>query len=102
MTTATIGEYKGIRIVQLDPTQTRMFQDELHRVCGGALTRLLANLAAISSRKYPVAPICIIRMSSRGRTTEYELYGTYLLRQVGKPKIYTFYMGLLLLDWLYK
>ncbi len=101
MAIATLEEFNGTQTVQLDATQTQMLETELRRVRGGWLARLLTRLITPRVRQFLTAPDCLIRVTDGGRVTEYQLHGGYVLHESREGGTYTFYMGLLLLEWLY-
>jgi len=100
-TTVTLQEYQGPRTVRLDARQTAMFLRELHRVGGGPLRRLFTFGRSASAPAHPVAPDCTITVDRDGSVTEYELLGRFVLRENG-GSTHQFYMGLLLLEWLFQ
>ena len=101
MPTVTLEEFNGTASIQLDATQTQMFEDELRRIRGGWIIRLLNRLTTPSVRIYAIAPDCLVKVDNHGQQSVYELYGGYLLRKVGETTTYSFYLGLLMLEWLY-
>ena len=102
MATITLLEYKGPRSVQLSAEQAAAFELEARRVRGNWLSRLLNSLFWPRTHTRFVAPDCVIQVRAPGGNYEYELYGAYLLHRVGERPSYRFYMGLLLLEWLYR
>lgn len=101
MTVITISTFKGPERHQLDAREILMFQTELRRVRGDWPARWLARLTAPRVRQYVTAPDCIIHVEENGRVTEWELHGGYVLREKGHAEAYTFYLGYLMLRWLY-
>jgi hypothetical protein len=98
MATITLQEFGGTKTVTLTPTEAQMFEAELRRVRG----RWLSRAWGAKVRRYPVAPDCTIRVDDNGTITTYELSGRYHLRRQNETGSSTFYMGLLLLEWLYR
>ncbi|HWA27986.1 MAG TPA: hypothetical protein VG734_20205 [Lacunisphaera sp.] len=101
MTTITIATFKGPESHQLTAREILMFQTELRRVRGGWFNRWLARLLAPRVRQHLTAPDCLIRVEENGQVQEWELHGGYVLREKGHVEVYTFYLGYLMLRWLY-
>jgi hypothetical protein len=102
MATITVEEYKGAKRVTLTSDQARMFEDEMRRVRGGFFSQLLARLFAAKVRRFPTAPDCLVKVDDNGRVTVYEIHSRYFVRKTGEVVYRPFYMGFLLLEWLFK
>ena len=104
--TVAVSENPGPAVVQLDPSQTDLFLRELRRVTGFfsfSWIRWLIFSVFFSSGQSPlVKPDCNITINRNGRTEEYELLGSFVLRRKGSRVHHQFYFGLLLLEWLYR
>ena len=95
------AKYARSDLPRLAVLLTEAIEDRLRRVRGGWPARVLTRLITPRVRRYLNAADCLIKVDDGGRVTEYELYGGYILRKKGEVGTYTFYMGLLLLEWLY-
>lgn len=87
----------------LDAQQTTMFIDELHRVTGPLSWSWLRELA---HRLLPwsagplVAPDLVITVDDGADVAEYEVVGSYVLRERPDGAPHQFYFALLLFEWL--
>jgi len=101
MPTVTLEEFNGTVSIQLDSVQTQMFEEQLRKVRGGWLIRLINWLTTPRVRTFATAPDYLIKVDNQGQQTVYEIHGGYVLRKVGETTTYNFYLGLLMLEWLY-
>jgi hypothetical protein len=92
MVTVTIEGRAGTPSVQLPPEHVALFTKELN------FTKRHRRAGIGSPQR--VASDCRILVDSKGRRTEYELYGRTILMQVSTRRSWQFYFGLLLLEWL--
>jgi hypothetical protein len=82
----------GVPRLRLNPTQSRLFGDELRRV-----QKLPASKGVIRDS----GPDCKLTIKSGNRKKTYELYSRSVLHDQKTRKTWQFYFGLLLLEWLY-
>ena len=101
MATVTIEEFNGTSRVQLDTAQTARLMRELRRVRGSWLSRFLTRLLGPKQRPFVTAPDLLVKIQNGARTTEYEVHDSYILHKKGEATSREFYMGLLLLEWLF-
>lgn len=101
MATVFLEDCGGSRSATLDPRRSAQTVEEIRRVRGGWLNRLLRALFRPSQRAFATAPDMLIRIDDGGAQTVYELHGETVLRKRGETTGAPFYMGLKLLEWLY-
>jgi hypothetical protein len=84
-------ELTSNRTLFLDDAQRRLFQTELTAV------RRRRPGRAVRAR---IVPDCEIVVRRGSQTTTYDLYSRVVLRERGTSRIWQFYFGMLLLEWL--
>ena len=104
--TVTISETAGPATINLDLRQTELFMRELRRVTGFLSFSWIRWLLSLFVQPRGLSPLiqpdCKVTVDRNGRTMEYELLGSYVLRRKGSRIQHQFYFGLLLLEWLYR
>jgi hypothetical protein len=88
-----VKEYGTGRNIQLTAEQAGLFLREL--------AQAKKHLPSGKKGLVEVAPDCLITVQGGAHKGEYELYARAVLRERKTGKIWQFYFGLLILEWLY-